>query len=150
MRAVRFSVLAGALACASCLEAAGGDATLKDAERRHKEWPTVVIGGGELVLDCTQPETHDVHVLFECDSVTIYACDELSDAVLEYESGRRQRFARLSAQTATLAARGAHDGQRIVSVRIPDVADRYAATAGERRFEAPADSCGAQPAAARP
>jgi hypothetical protein len=147
MRATRLTILLGALTLASCLDGAGLDAELEDPEQPKKEWPTVVVGGGELVLDCTQPEVSDVHVLFECDSVTIYACDELSDAVLEYENGKRQRFARLRAQTATLAARGVHDGQRIVSVRIPDLADRHAVTAGERRFSAPGDSCGPQLAA---
>jgi hypothetical protein len=147
MRTARPSILLGALTLASCLDGAALDAELADSERPPREWPTVVVESGELVLDCAEPAASDVHVLFECDSVTIYACDELSDAVLEYENGKRQRFTRLRAQTATLAARGVHDGQRIVSVRVPDLADRHAVTAGERRFTAPADSCGPQLAA---
>jgi hypothetical protein len=145
MHAARLWILAGALAGAGCLDGSGMHARAGDVdETAADDWPLVMIESGELVLDCAQAEAPDVHVLFECDSVTIYACDEMSDAVLEYESGRRQRFTRLGGQLVTLAARGVHDGQRIVSVRLPgDGSDRLAATGGERRIAAPADSCGA-------
>lgn len=147
MRAARFLFLAGALAGAGCLDGAGVDgATAEGDVERRPDWPTVVIGGGELVLDCSKTDAPDLHVLFECDSVTIYSCEEMSDAVLDYESGRSQRFARLHGQVVTLAARGVHDGQRIVSVRVPgDGSDRDAVTGGERRIAAPDDSCGPPP-----
>ena len=147
MRAARQWIVVWALASAGCLDSTGMSEPSDDGEQlpRH-DWPVIVIGGGELVLDCSKLDAPDTYVLFECDSVTIYACDDMSEAVLEYESGKSQRFTELRGQLVTLAARGVHDGQRIVSVRLPgDGSDRLAATAGIRRFEAPADSCGAPP-----
>jgi len=144
MRTARLLTIACALGT-GCLDGGGvHPQAMEDSSRR--QWPIVVIGGGELVLDCTQPTAAEAHVLFECDSATVYSCNALTDVVLEYETGKTQRFADLQGQVATLAARGVHDGSRIVAVRLPD--DRRAvktAAAGGQRFQAPEDSCGPPP-----
>jgi hypothetical protein len=146
MRAARLLFIACALGT-GCLDGGGHPQVTEDSSQRP--WPIVVIGGGELVLDCSDPSVAETHVLFECDSATIYSCNTLSNVVLEYETGKTQRFADLQGQVATLAARGVHDGSRIVAVRLPD--DRRAVqadAAGGQRFQAPDDSCGPPPPAA--
>jgi len=147
MRAARLLIIACALGT-GCLDGGGAHPQVTE-DSSQRQWPIVVIGGGELVLDCTRPSDAQTHVLFECDSTTIYSCNTLTDVVLEYETGRTQRFADLQGQVATLAARGVHDGSRIVAVRLPG--DRHAvkaAAAGGQRFQAPEDSCGPPPPAA--
>jgi hypothetical protein len=145
MRAARFLIVACVLGT-GCLDGSSG--APPDSDESQNEWPILVIGGGELVLDCADSSDDEMHVLFECDSATIYSCKSLSNAVLEYESGKAQRFTGLHGQVATLAARGVHDGSRIASVWLPDGTRTVAGErAGGPRFEAPADSCGApQPA----
>ncbi len=147
MRAARLLTIACVLGT-GCLDGGGADTQVTE-DSSQRQWPIVVIGGGELVMDCTEPSAADTHVLFECDSATIYSCDTLTDVVLEYETGKAQRFTDLQGQVATLAARGLHDGSRIVAVRLPDSGTRTVkVAAGGQRFQAPDDSCGPPPPAA--
>ena len=147
MRAVRLLTIACALGT-GCLDASGMH---QDADQPARtDWPIIVIGGGGLVLDCTDPSAAQVHVLFECDSATIYSCGTLSQVELAYDSGKSERFVDLHGQIATLAARGVHDGSRILSLSLPGGArNADVELAGRQRFDAPDDSCGPPQAAPR-
>jgi hypothetical protein len=152
MRAVRLSIGAGAIF--ALFVAGHSEVGTERAARRMPraiEWPIVVIGGSEVVLDCSERSAAELHVAFACDSVTIYSCSAMSKAVLEYEGGKRQRFADLHGQVVTLAGQGKLDASRILSVWVPDERATAKTTADAsgagQRFEAPEDSCASRHAA---
>jgi hypothetical protein len=129
---------------AGCLssEQDRSDASGEGSEAPLSQVPIVRVESGETLLDCRDPAGPTAHVDFECDSVTVYACATMTEAVIEYESGARQRFVALRAQTGTFTGQGAHEGQRIVSVAI-DTALPAGTAVLTQHFDAPADSCGA-------
>lgn len=158
MRSGQFFTLA-VCACfgSGCLatDHSGDVQSLHSATESLARSPIVIVEGGETLLDCRDDALAGVHVLFECDSVTVYSCAPLSTAVVEYEDGARQRFADLHAQIGTFAARGAHDGKRIASVSVETgssgrSARTRAAALAAHRFRAADDSCGALAAAPHP
>jgi hypothetical protein len=143
MRPARLLTAVCALLWAGCLvpEHDPGDELLDPAPLPLSHFPVVVVEGGEMLLDCRDAAGPVAHALFECDSVTLYACNRMADAVVEYEGGARQRFADLRVQTGTFTGRGVHEGRRIVSVSVETESGPDALLT--QHFAAPVDSCGA-------
>ena len=56
-----------------------------------------------------------IDVVFECGSITVYSCKDLSNVVLEFENGERQRFEGLQGQVGTFSGSA---GGRIVGVWV--------------------------------
>lgn len=80
-----------------------------------------------------------IHVVFACDSITIYSCKDLSNVVLEFENGERERFEDLEGQVGTFSgtARG-----RITGVWVKAGANFSGDGPGYgQRFDAPDDDC---------
>jgi hypothetical protein len=59
-----------------------------------------------------------IDVTFECDSITIISCKDLSNVVIEFEDGTRQKFDGLSGQSATFSGTGANAGKTITGVWV--------------------------------
>ena len=70
----------------------------------------------ELPLDCVRGggSVGMIEVVFDCGSITVYSCKDLSNVVIEFEDGTRQRFEGLSGQVGMFSGTGSHSGQRIV------------------------------------
>ena len=74
--------------------------------------------GGDVVLDCGPGPVGEIRVEFDCDAITIYSCKDLSNVVLEYENGERERFEGLSGQRGAFAGTGDNGDARIVRVWV--------------------------------
>jgi hypothetical protein len=97
-----------------------------------------------------------LHVEFECGSVTVYTCKDLSNIVLEFEDGTRQRFEGLKGRRNVFAGTGSFAGKRIVRVWVkagpnhsgdgPGYGERVETTVDLERCDAPqagsGGSCG--------
>jgi hypothetical protein len=71
-----------------------------------------------IVLDCVKGAVSSVHVEFECSSVTVYTCKDLSNLVIEFEDGTRQRFEGQKGHTNAFSGTGTFAGKRIVRVWV--------------------------------
>jgi len=102
----------------------------------------VTTGEGSIVLDCVPGSVGEIHVVFECDAITIYSCKDLSNVVVEFEDGTRQRTEGLQGQTGTFSGNGDQDGQRIVGVWVKAGNNRSGDGPGYgQRFDAPEGDC---------
>jgi hypothetical protein len=59
-----------------------------------------------------------LRVEFTCRSVTVYTCKDLSNLVIEFEDGTRQRFEGQSGHVNDFSGTGANAGKRIVRVWV--------------------------------
>jgi hypothetical protein len=97
---------------------------------------------GDVVLDCGPGPVGEIRVEFDCDAITIYSCKDLSNVVLEYENGQRERFEGLSGQRGTFAGMGDNGDARIVRVWVKAGANFSGDGPGYGdRFEAPDGDC---------
>ncbi|MDP2350340.1 MAG: thrombospondin type 3 repeat-containing protein, partial [Chloroflexota bacterium] len=86
----------------------------------------------------------DVAVAFTCDGVAVRSCKDLSNVVLDLESGVRQRFEGLSGETGIFAGTGANAGQPIRTVWVKSGANMSGDGPGYgERFDNPTPGCGA-------
>jgi hypothetical protein len=101
-----------------------------------------VPGEGELPPDFCE---HDgaigrIDVTFDCDSIIIISCKDLSNVVLEFEDGTRQKFDGLSGQSATFSGTGANAGKTVVGVWVKAGANHSGDGPGYGdRFDAPGE-----------
>jgi hypothetical protein len=92
--------------------------------------PLLIVNQGSVLLDCTEHDGTGMHAQFDCDSVTVYACGTLGDAVLEYADGAFEQVEGPGGQVGTFAASGKHAGKPVVAAKV-----------ARERFEAPAQGC---------
>jgi hypothetical protein len=98
-----------------------------------------VNGGGSM---------SSIEVVFDCGSITVHSCKDLSNVVIELEDGSRQRFEGLSSQGGTFSGTGAKQGSRIVGVWVKAGNNKSGDGPGYgERFEAPEQDCTPPPAA---
>jgi hypothetical protein len=89
-----------------------------------------------------------VHAEFHCGSVTIYTCKDLSNVVLEFEDGHRERFDNQSGHTNVFSGTGANLAMRVTRVWIKAGANQSGEGPGfGERSDAPPESCPPPPAA---
>jgi hypothetical protein len=89
-----------------------------------------VRGGGPVGM---------IHVVFACDSITVYSCKDLSNVVLEFENGERERFEGLEGQVGTFSGTA---GGRITGVWVKAGANFSGDGPGYgQRFDAPDEDC---------
>jgi hypothetical protein len=101
-----------------------------------------------FVLDCVQGgPVSAVHAEFHCGSVTVYTCKDLSNVVLEFDNGQRERFQGLNGHSNVFAGTGANANARVTHVWIKAGANQSGEGPGYgQRSDAPDESC-APPAA---
>ena len=74
---------------------------------------------GGVTLDCIKGgPVSAVHAEFHCGSVTVYTCKDLSNVVLEFEDGHRERFENQSGHTNVFFGTGANANLRVTRVWI--------------------------------
>jgi hypothetical protein len=119
-----------------------------DASNQH-DADAGVEGGEEPAmeaapLDCSRGE--GVHAEFGCDSVLTSSCKDLSNVVLEFADGVRQRFEGLHGYSSTFAGTDENEGKVIVRVWIKSGANHSGEGPGYgTRFDADGNSCGEVP-----
>lgn len=103
---------------------------------------------GGIVLECKKGgAVSAVHVEFDCGSITTYTCKDLSNVVLEFADGSRQRFDAQSGHVNTFTGTGANAGKPVVGVWVKAGANFSGDGPGYgERVDAPAQDC-APPAA---
>jgi hypothetical protein len=103
---------------------------------------------GGFALDCPHGgKVSVVHVAFHCGAITTYTCKDLSNVVLEFEDGTRQRFEDQSGHVNTFTGTGANAGKRVVRVWVKAGPNFSGDGPGYgERVEAPDETC--QPPAA--
>jgi hypothetical protein len=129
-------------------------AALKDDQAVENTAPTAgqADAGSQrdagLVLDCVQGgPVSEVHAEFHCGSVTVYTCKDLSNVVLEFDNGQRERFEGLSGHANVFSGTGANANARVTRVWIKAGANQSGEGPGYgHRSDAPDESC-APPAA---
>jgi hypothetical protein len=90
---------------------------------------------GGIVLDCELGELGEIHVQFDCASITVYTCKDLSNVVVELDDGTRQRFESLDGHVNTFSAAV---GQRIVGAWVKSGNNHSGDGPGYgQRFDAP-------------
>lgn len=81
-----------------------------------------------------------IDVTFDCSSITIISCKDLSNVVLEFEDGTRQKFDGLSGQSATFSGTGANAGKTVVGVWVKAGSNHSGDGPGYgERFDAPGE-----------
>lgn len=75
-------------------------------------------GDGGVVLECVRGAVSALHVEFECGSITVYTCKDLSNVVVEFEDGTRERFEGLNGNVNGFSGTGVNAGKRIVRVWV--------------------------------
>jgi hypothetical protein len=91
-------------------------------------------------LDCTDGE--GVVAEFGCESVVTRSCKDLSNVVLEFEDGQRERFEGLSGYSATFSGTGENEGKVVVRVWIKSGNNHSGDGPGYgTSFDAPGDAC---------
>jgi hypothetical protein len=76
-------------------------------------------GGDDAGLNCEKGSSVAAHrVEFECGSITVYTCKDLSNVVVEFEDGSRQRFEGQSGHENSFSGTGSNAGKRIVGVWV--------------------------------
>lgn len=81
-----------------------------------------------------------IDVTFDCDAIIIISCKDLSNVVIEFADGTRQKFDGLSGQSATFSGTGANAGKTIVGVWVKAGANHSGDGPGYgERFDAPGE-----------
>ncbi len=123
------------------LRADNDDDTAGD-ERRGPAEAEIPASAEDFLRQCVRGggAVGRVHVVFTCDSITVYSCKDLSNVVLEFEDGERERFEGLNGQVGTFSGTR---GGRIVGVWVKAGANFSGDGPGYgERFDAPdADDC---------
>ncbi|HKU38880.1 MAG TPA: hypothetical protein VJR89_12055 [Polyangiales bacterium] len=89
-----------------------------------------------------------LRVEFTCRSVTVYTCKDLSNLVVEFEDGTRQRFEGQSGHVNDFSGTGANAGKRIVRVWVKAGANHSGEGPGYgQRVETTVTECPPPPAA---
>lgn len=144
-RAWMFAALCGVAAC--------GDGSGLDGDNRGLEAKPDAVGvgsqagaGADLTvedLECPQGgKVGKIEVAFECGRITTVSCKDLSNVVVEYEDGTRQKFDGLRGQRGVFAGSQAQAGQTIVRVWVKAGANHSGDGPGYgERFDAPAQDC---------
>lgn len=127
----------------ACAAEAGDGRT--DALRSGQEAPPAQ-------LDCPPGPVGPILVEFACDSLWIETCRELSNVVLEFADGSRQKFDDLKGHTGEFAGTGEHEGKEVVRVWVKAGGNLSGEGPGYgTRFDAPDDVCTpAEPPAEEP
>jgi hypothetical protein len=73
---------------------------------------------GSITLECVRGAVSALHVEFECGTVTVYTCKDLSNLVVEFEDGTRERFEGQSGNVNSFSGTGANAGKRIIRVWV--------------------------------
>lgn len=94
-------------------------------------------------LECEKGgSTSGVRVAFRCDEITVETCKDLSNVVIEYEDGVRQRFEGQQGHVNVFAGEGDHVGASIARVWVKAGANHSGEGPGYgQRFDAPTASC---------
>lgn len=95
-------------------------------------------------LECPRGgNTGPISVAFNCDRIVVETCKDLSNVVLEYEDGSRERYEDLSRKENEFTGSGENEGKVIVGVWVKAGANHSGDGPGHgERFDAPEDSCG--------
>lgn len=128
-----------ALAVAAEADANAGDPEDEDGDPAVDEGN---VGPGEL--ECPRGgKTGPIRVAFDCDEIVVVTCKDLSNVVLEYEDGTRERYEDLNGNENAFAGSGENEGKVIVGVWVKSGANHSGDGPGYgERFDAPEDSCG--------
>jgi hypothetical protein len=111
-----------------------------DAAGRADEEAWEEIDEGELPPDCL--DESDIHVRLRCDQVLITSCRELSNVVLEFTDGTRQRFGGLTGFSGSFAGTGDAEGAPIAHVWVKAGQNRGEEGPGYgERFDASEHEC---------
>jgi hypothetical protein len=104
--------------------------------------PNIDADGG-VVLDCPHGGPASVvHAEFDCGAVTTYTCKDLSNVVLEFADGSRQRFDGRSGHVNSFSGTGANAGKTVVGVWIKAGPNFSGDGPGYgERVDAPAQNC---------
>jgi hypothetical protein len=98
--------------------------------------------GGETDEDCAEEPECEITVEFECDEITVDTCKDLSNVVLEFTDGSRQRFEGLSGHTNSFTGTGEHEGKEVVGVWVKSGRNHSGDGPGYgERFDAPEQAC---------
>jgi len=138
MRALKSLTIVLMLLGAGCSGDADSRSGAGSALRSENGQSRVVLVDGEVALECGPGPVGEIQVEFDCDEITIYSCKDLSNVVIEYENGERERFEGLSGQIGGFSGAG----ERIVTVWVKAGANFSGDGPGYGdRFEAPTGSC---------
>lgn len=138
MRARDFKLLIAMCAIGSgCTELSGTPpmAADDDGEKSEAKQAPAAGGGGAaerpgnaavlddsdagVGLDCPKGgKTSVVRVEFDCGTITTYTCKDLSNVVIEFEDGTRQRFEGQSGHVNTFQGTGPNAGKIVVRVWV--------------------------------
>lgn len=102
-----------------------------------------IAGDPEMILDCPHGGAVSVvHAEFDCTSITTYTCKDLSNVVLEFADGSRQRWEGQSGHVNTFHGTGQNVGKEVVRVWIKAGPNHSGDGPGYgERIEAPAQDC---------
>ena len=151
MRSAKLSVLMLALAAVACGEdeLAQGSGNLLDSEGDQdgeetddRADTTPPADGGDFLDQCVNRggSVGMIHVVFACDSVTVYSCKDISNVVLELENGERQRSE--GGGLGQVHTFSGTNGGRIVGVWVKAGNNKSGAGPGfGERFDAPEQDC---------
>ena len=119
------------------------------AERAEAAEGPAADGGPDLGLTCVKGgSTAALRVEFECGSITVYTCKDLSNVVVEFEDGSRQRFEGQSGHENTFSGTGSNAGKRVVGVWVKAGANHSGDGPGYgQRVDSDATACPPPPAA---
>lgn len=93
-------------------------------------------------FECGPGPVGEIRVRFACDAITVITCRDLSNVVIEYEDGTRERFEGLTGQTGAFRGTGANAGKPIARVWIKAGGNLSGEGPGYgTRFDAPDESC---------
>ncbi|MET0388033.1 MAG: hypothetical protein ABW321_18820, partial [Polyangiales bacterium] len=83
-----------------------------------------------------------MRVAFDCSGITSYTCKDLSNIVLEFADGTRERFEGPSGHVNTFVGTGANAGKLVVRVWVKAGANHSGDGPGySERVEAPIQDC---------
>jgi hypothetical protein len=115
--------------------AAAGDSA-GDAMAEH-------VADAGVGLECPHAgKVGAVRVEFHCGSITTYTCKDLSNVVLEFSDGSRERFESQTGHDNTFTGTSANAGKQVVRVWVKAGANQSGDGPGYgERVEAPAQTC---------
>jgi hypothetical protein len=141
--------LAFTVACGGDGDASGGTRGAlaasegEDADEQADEGADADEGVSLADLDCPLGgDTAPIDVSFDCDTITVVSCKDLSNVVVECADGTHQKTEGLHGQDGTFTCTGEQEGQEIVGVWVKSGNNASGDGPGYgERFDAPEDSC---------
>jgi hypothetical protein len=155
-RAIVWLACSLAFACGDGGALTGDESDLRDAEEEGAADERVPSSPGQsneapaaqdelTVDDLACPHggmVGKVKVSFACGEITTVSCKDLSNVVVEFADGSRQRFEGLKGQSGTFRGTGANAGEVITRVWVKAGANHSGDGPGYgERFDAPKQSC---------